>query len=87
MKVDLAKNWLSNQVEYKQILSQLLNGLVNALKENDREKIFLEEVVDKDVPGYSDVIKQPICLFTIEDRVTKSHYTLLEEFEKDVSMG
>ena len=86
MKVDQAKNWLSNQVEYKQILTQLLNGLVNALKESDREEIFLEEVVDEDVPGYSDVIKQPMCLLTIEGKVAKFQYALLEEFEKDVSI-
>ena len=85
MKVDLAKNWLSNQVQYKQILSQLLNGLVDALKENDIEEIFLDGVTDEEVPGYSDVIKQPMCLLTIKDKVSESQYTLLEEFEKDVS--
>ena len=83
--VDQAKSWLSNHVEYKQILSQHLNDLVDALKENDSEKIFLDEVTDDEVPGYSNVIKQPMCVATIEDKVTKSQYILLEEFEKDVS--
>ena len=77
-------NWLSNQVEYKQILTQLLIGLIDTLKENDREEIFLEEVTDDKVPGYSNVVKQPICLKTIENRVRKSVYVTLDEFKKDV---
>ena len=70
---------------YEQILTQLLNGLVAALKKNDEEKIFhsLKGVID--LPDYSDVITQPICLSTIHVNVTKSQYKTLEEFKQDVS--
>ena len=81
-----ARQWLSNHVEYKQILEQLLLNLVDSLKKNDRDDMFFEEITDDDVPGYSNVVKQPICLKTIQNKVRKSHYMTFEEFKKDVSI-
>lgn len=73
-------------VGYKQILTELLCGLVDALKKNDDdEKIFhtLNDVID--LPDYSEVITQPICLSTIQDNVTNCQYETLDEFKQDVS--
>ena len=81
-----AQEWLSNHVEYKHILEQLLNKLVDTLIENDVENEFFEEVTDDDVPGYSNLVKHPICLKTIQNKVRKNHYKTLDEFKKDVSI-
>lgn len=81
-----AQEWLSNHVEYKQILERLLHNLVDSLKKNDRDNMFFEEITDDDVPGYSNIVKQPICLKTIQYKVRKSDYMTLEEFKKDVSI-
>ena len=87
LTVDIeAQEWLSNHVEYMQILEQLLRNLVDSLKKNDRDDMFYKEVTDDDVPGYSSVVKRPICLKTIQNKVKKSHYMTLEEFKKDVSI-
>ena len=81
-----AREWLSNHVEYKQILEQLLRNLVDSLKKNDRDDMFFKKVTDDKVPGYSNIVKQPICLKTIQNKVKKSHYMTFEEFKKDVSI-
>ena len=59
--------------------------LVTKLKEFDNHKIFRDPVTDEDAPGYSEVIKNPMCLKTIEAKVGNNEYLDLESLNADVS--
>ena len=76
---------LGNSVEYKRILNEVLIELVTKLKEFDNHRIFRDPVTDEDAPGYSEVIKNPMCLKTIEAKVGINEYLDLESLNADVS--
>lgn len=85
--VEEAKCILSNNTKYTHTLKLVLTDLVDALKKNDTHKIFYDVVRDEDVPGYSDEIKEPMCLSMISNRIERSIYRDLDEFKADVSIA
>jgi hypothetical protein len=56
------------------------------MKLDDRESIFLNPVTDDLVPGYSDIIHEPMCLSMMEEKVANAKYSDLVEFERDVKL-
>ena len=56
------------------------------MKLDDREAIFLNPVTDENVPGYSDVIHEPMCVRMMEEKAARGGYTELAEFERDVKL-
>jgi hypothetical protein len=58
------------------------------VKEHKSSYIFLqkiEEIIDK-IPTYVEIIKQPIDLTKIEDRLVSGKYPNLEDFREDFEL-
>lgn len=47
----------------------------------DRQEFFAHPVSIADVPDYHDVIKNPMCWDTIDERLESHSYTDLAEFQ------
>ncbi|KAI9449584.1 hypothetical protein BJY52DRAFT_1359855 [Lactarius psammicola] len=64
-------------------LKEVLTSLISKIKKKDDYAFFLEPVNLEKVPGYMDVIKQPMDFGTMADKVSKSKYRSLDEFADD----
>lgn len=68
-----------------------LNELVEffkRIKEHRSSYLFLqniEEIISQ-LPGYLEVVKQPIDLNKIESKMLDSKYNTLEEFKEDINL-
>ncbi|KAH9017886.1 hypothetical protein EDB84DRAFT_1520625 [Lactarius hengduanensis] len=67
----------------KKPLKEVLTSLISKIKKKDDYAFFLEPVDLEKVPGYMDVIKQPMDFGTMADKVSKSKYRSLDEFADD----
>ncbi|EEC51951.1 predicted protein, partial [Phaeodactylum tricornutum CCAP 1055/1] len=47
---------------------------------------FLNPVTDEIAPGYSKVIKHPICIAAMEDKVESHKYNSPSDWEGDVNL-
>ncbi|XP_052178935.1 transcription initiation factor TFIID subunit 1 isoform X2 [Diospyros lotus] len=66
-------------------LANILEGIVETLKEKyDISYLFLKPVSKKEAPDYLDVIRRPMDLSTIREKVRKFEYKSREEFRHDV---
>ncbi|KAI5661339.1 hypothetical protein M9H77_20662 [Catharanthus roseus] len=66
-------------------LSNILEGIVETLKDrHDISFLFLKPVSKKEAPDYLKIIKRPMDLSTIRDKVRKMEYKSREEFRHDV---
>ncbi|KAJ4851203.1 hypothetical protein Tsubulata_024376 [Turnera subulata] len=66
-------------------LSNVLERIVETLKENvEISYLFLKPVSKKEAPDYLDIIKRPMDLSTIREKVRKMEYKNREEFRHDV---
>ncbi|KAL6623516.1 hypothetical protein ACP70R_033395 [Stipagrostis hirtigluma subsp. patula] len=67
-------------------LSNVLENIVDQLRRNTAVSyLFLRPVTKKDAPDYLDIIKRPMDLGTIRDKVRKMVYKNREEFRADVA--
>ncbi|XP_031286437.1 transcription initiation factor TFIID subunit 1-like [Pistacia vera] len=66
-------------------LSNILECIVETLRENtDVSFLFLKPVSKKEAPDYLDIVKHPMDLSTIRDKVRRMEYKDREEFRHDV---
>lgn len=67
------------------LLSNILETVVDSLRDNiEISYLFLKPVTKKEAPDYLDVIKHPMDLSTIRDKVRNMEYKSREEFRHDV---
>jgi len=64
--------------------AKALRGLLSGLAEADHDRLFAEPVTDSMVPGYSDVIKQPMALSVIRTKL--GAYASVDAMGKDVEL-
>ncbi|XP_021290621.1 transcription initiation factor TFIID subunit 1-like [Herrania umbratica] len=66
-------------------LSNVLEQIVETLRDNtELSYLFLKPVSKKEAPDYLDIIKRPMDLSTIRDKVRRMEYKDREEFRHDV---
>lgn len=63
-------------------LANILEGIVDQLKE--QYELFMYPMSKRDAPDYKDLIKRPMYLSTIRDRVRRLEYKSRVEFRCDV---
>ncbi|WFD43061.1 hypothetical protein MPSI1_001713 [Malassezia psittaci] len=64
-------------------LSAVLASLLAAFKRRDSYQFFHEPVNVHEVPGYLDVVKQPMDLRTMDQRLHQGYYTDVDTFRSD----
>ncbi|KAI0701303.1 hypothetical protein BC835DRAFT_1323237 [Cytidiella melzeri] len=67
-------------------LKEVLSKLIAQIKKKDDYAFFLEPVNPALVPGYTDVVKNPMDFGTISRKAAKGKYRSLEEFGNDVRL-
>ncbi|KAJ6371973.1 hypothetical protein OIU77_002313 [Salix suchowensis] len=66
-------------------LANILEGIVDALKDRvEVSYLFMKPVPKKEAPDYLDIIKRPMDLSTIRDKVRKMEYKDRNEFRHDM---
>ena len=65
-------------------LCNILEGVVETLKNADCSYLFLKPVPKKEAPDYLHYVKRPMDLSTIRDRVRKLKYKSRDDFRNDV---
>jgi len=60
--------------------------VINQIKQKDTGEIFIEPVDQNEVPDYGDIVKQPMDLQTMADKVRAFQYTSLEALETDFNL-
>jgi Bromodomain len=66
----------------KRQLNRILTSSMSAMKMADPQSLFLNDVTDEIAPGYSKIIKKPMCISAMEKKVAKNAYETLVEFER-----
>ncbi|KAJ3540429.1 hypothetical protein NMY22_g4295 [Coprinellus aureogranulatus] len=67
-------------------LKEVLSKLISQIKKKDDYAFFLAPVDVEKVPGYLDVVKQPMDLGTIDEKVRRGRYRSLEDFASDLRL-
>ena len=67
-------------------LSMIVTAGLSAMKEADPQSLFLNPVTDAIAPGYSKVIKRPMCIVKMEEKVEEHEYSSPADWEKDVQL-
>ena len=67
-------------------LNRIIREGINAMNESDPQNLFLNPVTDAIAPGYSKVIKKPMCISIMEDKIDDNAYKSLAEWEADVKL-
>ncbi|KAE8249141.1 hypothetical protein A4X13_0g5324 [Tilletia indica] len=67
-------------------LDQVLTRVITALIRRDTYAFFTDPVNPEEVPGYRDVIKEPLDFGTIRERVEAEEYTNVASFTDDVNL-
>ena len=61
-------------------------AIVDQLISMDKFKIFYSKVLDRDAPGYSDLIMCPIDFTVMRNKAKRNEYGCADEFLKDMSL-
>lgn len=84
---ELAKEELEARLRTEILQVENLNPLyldvIEKLKAKDKKEIFQVPVTDDEAPDYSTIIKNPMDLSTMQQKVFKLEYTSLEDMEAD----
>ncbi|KAF9263370.1 hypothetical protein L218DRAFT_959397 [Marasmius fiardii PR-910] len=64
-------------------LKEVLAKLIAQIKKRDDYAFFLQPVDTSQVPGYSDIVKNPMDFGTMSNKVARGRYRSLEEFADD----
>ncbi|KAF6747519.1 hypothetical protein DFP72DRAFT_755463, partial [Ephemerocybe angulata] len=67
-------------------LKEVLSKLIVQIKRKDDYAFFLHPVDAQNVPGYLDVVKSPMDLGTMSEKVARGRYKSLEEFASDLRL-
>lgn len=70
----------------KVTMSTMLTEIVNELKLIPGTDAFLQPVNPKRVPDYYNIVKNPISLQEIKNKITKQQYELRQEFLTDIKL-
>lgn len=70
----------------RKLLRRIVTAAVRAMREADPRGLFLNPVTDDIAPGYSKVIKEPMCIRTIEEKAEDLEYDHLNDYERDVRL-
>lgn len=60
--------------------------IVNQLKARDIGEIFIEPVDQNEVPDYGDIVKQPMDLQTMTEKINNFEYDSIEALEVDFNL-
>lgn len=63
---------------------QTINLLLNSISEHRNGSLFLNPIKRSDAPDYFDIVKRPMDLKTIKQRIRDGTISDLVEFERDV---
>jgi len=67
-------------------LNHIITAGIGALKESDPQSLFLNPVTNKIAPGYSKIIKRPMCISVMENKIDQNKYKTVDEWESDVKL-
>ena len=70
----------------KRQLNRIVTDGISVMKQADPQSLFLNPVTDKIAPNYSKVIKKPMCISMMEEKVARSEYKSVEDWEQDVKL-
>lgn len=63
-----------------------INALTTITSEHDPSKIFQRMVNKRVLPGYYDVISEPIALSTIKQKLNSKEYLTVKDFVRDFAL-
>ncbi|WVQ81240.1 hypothetical protein IAT38_003362 [Cryptococcus sp. DSM 104549] len=61
-----------------------MRGVLEKISALDRRELFLNPVTKADAPDYFNVIKEPMCWLYIDEKLEKSAYIDVSDFQRDV---
>lgn len=67
-------------------LNQIITAGLKEMKDSDPQTIFLNLVTDAIAPGYSRVIKRPMSIVTMENKIENNQYHDVKAWEADVRL-
>ena len=67
-------------------LNQIITSGLSEMKNNDPQTLFLNPVTDAIAPGYSKVIKKPMSISTMENKIENNSYHNIKTWEVDVKI-
>mmetsp|Transcript_69397 Transcript_69397/g.77617 ORF Transcript_69397/g.77617 Transcript_69397/m.77617 type:complete len:998 (-) Transcript_69397:32-3025(-) len=67
-------------------LNQIITSGLSEMKNNDPQTLFLNPVTDAIAPGYSKVIKKPMSIGTMENKVENNQYHDINNWNSDVKL-
>eukprot|EP00537_Pseudo-nitzschia_pungens_P012247 CAMPEP_0172386622 /NCGR_PEP_ID=MMETSP1061-20121228/4099_1 /TAXON_ID=37318 /ORGANISM="Pseudo-nitzschia pungens, Strain cf. pungens" /LENGTH=1045 /DNA_ID=CAMNT_0013116025 /DNA_START=187 /DNA_END=3324 /DNA_ORIENTATION=+ len=67
-------------------LNQIITAGLTEMKDSDPQTLFLNPVTDDIAPGYSDLIKKPMSIVTMENKIENNQYHDIKPWEEDVRL-
>ncbi|VDN41564.1 unnamed protein product [Gongylonema pulchrum] len=63
-----------------------MDGVIEKIASKDYSDVFAKPVSEKEVPGYSTVIKNPMDLSTMRKKLAKGEYKNLSQLKADFTL-
>eukprot|EP00531_Pseudo-nitzschia_arenysensis_P000761 CAMPEP_0116156306 /NCGR_PEP_ID=MMETSP0329-20121206/22763_1 /TAXON_ID=697910 /ORGANISM="Pseudo-nitzschia arenysensis, Strain B593" /LENGTH=962 /DNA_ID=CAMNT_0003653383 /DNA_START=90 /DNA_END=2978 /DNA_ORIENTATION=+ len=67
-------------------LNQIITTGLSQMKDSDPQTLFLNPVTDAIAPGYSKLIKKPMSIVTMENKIDNNQYHDIKAWEGDVRL-